>query len=179
MRHLYLLFAVAMLLAMSATASAQGRSVTVRLQATHHSGIHGTATLTDNGNGTTTVTIHMQGAPENAVEPVMVHHGTCKGTPTTIVYPLNDIVTGNSRTVVRASIQTLTSKSGHLFINVHRSHQDLKDVVACGPLGPPYALPSTGAGGLSQSGNHVPAAGASLIAVLAAACILVWKRRTA
>lgn len=175
MKRLYMLFAVMMLLATSASASAQGHTVTVGLDSTHNSGIRGQATLTDNGNGTTTVTIRMRGAPEDAVEPVMVHDGTCKGTPTTIVYPLNDIVTGNSKTTVRATIRTLTS--GHLFINVHKSHEDLPDVVSCGALAPPYLLPNTGAGGLSQPGNQSLEVGAGITALLIAGRILLWGRQ--
>lgn len=178
MRRLYVFLAIALMLCLSTAAAAKGRSVTVPLQSQHNSGISGTATLTDNGNGTTTITIHMQGAPESAVEPVMVHEGTCKGTATTIVYPLNDITTGNSKTVVHATLKHLTS--GPLYINVHESQQNLPNVVSCGPLAPPYQLPTTGAGGTAHSiASYGLILGLGLPVVAIAGLVFVRRRRMA
>ncbi|MDP9352398.1 MAG: hypothetical protein M3P51_12770 [Chloroflexota bacterium] len=146
MRTRGLLFFLALLLALQGAGVAAGPdSTTVRLDAQNKSGINGTATLTDNGNGTTTISIKLRNTKANSMHPGHLHEGTCKGTIPTIRYPLEDVVDGKSETTVKAPLGRLLSEE--LYINLHPSHEKLFPVITCGGLNAPDSLPRTGAGG--------------------------------
>src|SRR5947209_8088099 len=79
-------------LTMGLTASAQQRTVTVQLAQQNASGVSGTATLTDLGNGTTRVDISV--TPDSGDHPDHVHMGTCADLNPAPEFPLNDVQNG-------------------------------------------------------------------------------------
>ncbi len=95
------------------------------------SGISGDASLTDNGDGTTTVDILVDGATGG--HPAMIHAGSCTELGDA-VYPLTDVdASGESVTVVDATLESLLS-SGPYAIEIHLSADDPDTSVACGDI---------------------------------------------
>ena len=102
------------------------------------SGISGDASLTDNGDGTTTVDILVDGA--TGAHPAHIHTGTCSELGD-VVYPLTDVdASGQSLTVVDATLEDLQT-TGPYAINIHMSADDIGTYVACGDI------PQVAAGG--------------------------------
>lgn len=168
--------AVALMLALASSASAQGSAITVTLAGQNNSGIAGTATLTPMGDQIRVV-INVTGEPAGASEPAHIHEGTCANLNPAPKYPLANVVNGTSSTTVNVPLATLTS--GQFAINMHKSAQELSVYVACGDVkATPAAAPATGAGGLAQSGRTAP----GLAAILAGGLLGVgWvgRRRAA
>ncbi len=171
MRKIYLLLVAALALSLPAAALAQSGIATVTLAEENNSGVSGTATLTDNDDGTTTVRVRLRGGPKGGVHPEHLHEGTCKGTIPTVRYPLNDIVDDESETRIDATLDDLSQVP--LFINVHKSADELDVVIACGGVSIPQTLPSTGSGGMLYSTKGVVAPGLALLGVLLAIGTLV------
>jgi hypothetical protein len=105
-------------------------SLDVQLQEQSFSGEAGMATLTAQGDKTKVV-IAMSSMAGNA-QPAHIHSGTCAKLDPTPAYPLENIVDGQSTTIVSASLADLKAKS--YAINVHRSAKDLETYVACGQI---------------------------------------------
>ncbi len=166
MRILRWLLVVALAILLSEGASAQTQAFTVPLHETNESGVTGTAIFTPNDNGTTTVRVQLRGDRVGKVHPVHLHEGVCSGTVPTIRYPLKNLANGTSTTRVRAELSNLLTEE--LYINVHQSPQVLKNVIVCGSVTAPDKLPSTGEGGLSQTGSAALPLGIILAMGLAA-----------
>jgi hypothetical protein len=115
----------------SSPAFAAHPPVTVQLLAQNKSGENGTATLSDL-NGKTRVVIHLMGESATGNQPAHIHPGTCAKLNPVPKYPLNNVVSGASTTVVNASIAKLLS--GHYAINVHESVQQIQTYVSCGNI---------------------------------------------
>jgi hypothetical protein len=112
-------------------ASAQ-QVVTVKMNPMNGSGIHGTATLTPQGNDTKVV-LTLTGEPVTASMPAHIHAGQCGHTLNIRpLYPLHSVENGTSTTVVNAPLRLLTT--GHFAINVHESEANLQQYVACGNI---------------------------------------------
>ncbi len=172
-RSLYLLLVLATALALSTPALAADKTVTARLHEENNSGLEGTATLKDNGDGSTTVMIRLQGDKRGSSHPAHLHEGVCTGTVPTVRYPLNNVVNGRSTTRVEASLEDLMGES--LYINIHPSKDKLQPVLVCGGISEPGNLPDTGGGALSGSGVSLWLALA--LAVLAAGAIPLSRMR--
>lgn len=114
------------LLLMSCTAAPQG--YTLQLQTLNDSGVTGTATLTDLGDGTTRVVVDVDPAGHLAM-PAHIHPGTCQELVPQPLYPLEVVESGHSETVVPASLQELLA--GDQALNLHASADDMRTYTAC------------------------------------------------
>jgi hypothetical protein len=105
--------------------------VVVPINELNGSGVSGDASLTDNGDGTTTVDILVDGATGG--HPAHIHSGTCAELGD-VVHPLTDVdASGASVTVVEAPLADLSS-TGTYAINIHLSADDIGTYVACGDI---------------------------------------------
>lgn len=105
--------------------------VVVPINELNDSGVSGDASLTDNGDGTTTVDVLLDGATGG--HPAHIHSGTCAALGD-VVYPLTDVdASGASVTVIDVPLADLLS-SGPYAINVHLSAAEIGTYVACGDL---------------------------------------------
>jgi hypothetical protein len=105
--------------------------VIVPINELNASGVSGDASLTDNGDGSTTVDILVDGATGG--HPAHIHSGTCAELGD-VVYPLTDVdASGESITVVETSLADL-SATGPYAINIHLSADDIGTYVACGDI---------------------------------------------
>ena len=175
MRKLYLMLVVVLALGMTSAAFAQDGSATVTLNEVGGSGESGTATLTDNGDGTTTVEIQLEGAPTDVAQPAHIHEGDC-GSGGDIVYPLENVENGMSTSTVEASLDELVS--GDFYVNVHMSPEDIATTVACGET-EMAQMPDTGAGGMAGSQNRMPVVALAVVGlILAAGALMVVRARS-
>jgi hypothetical protein len=113
------------------SAAAQDNSLTIDLKELNNSGISGTATLTDNGDGTTHVSIKVTGATGG--HPAHIHEGTCDSLDPNPLYPLTDVnADGVSETDVPVSLDDLLAAP--YAVNLHESATNLGVYVACGNI---------------------------------------------
>lgn len=129
---LYLTLALAALAVVAAAAGAKaGDTRTIQLGSLNNSGVSGSLTLVDVGQGRTRVDILVDPA-SNLDMPAHVHPGTCTELIPQPKYPLRNVVNGVSSTVVPASLAELFA--GGLAVNVHRSNDDMRTYTACADL---------------------------------------------
>lgn len=120
------------LVAVTAGCQAASRpSMVVQLGTLNGSGVTGTVTLVDAGDGRTQVQVRVEPAG-NLDMPAHIHPGSCDNLIPQPKYPLENVVNGTSTTVVRAALVDLTQ--GGLAVNLHKSNQDLKTYTACAEL---------------------------------------------
>jgi hypothetical protein len=124
------MMAIAVVLMLAACA-APGPSRTVQLVTLNNSGVTGSVTLTDVGQGNTQVEVRVEPAG-NLDMPAHIHPGSCVDLVPQPRYPLRNVVNGASTTVVPASLDLLMG--GGLAVNVHRSNDDLATYTACADL---------------------------------------------
>ena len=105
--------------------------LTVNLRERNGSGESGMATLTQTGSDIRVV-ISLKGAPPATPQPAHIHNGTCANLKD-VVYPLSNLVNGESTTTVRnVTIQKLLA--GTYAINIHESATNITKYVACGDI---------------------------------------------
>jgi hypothetical protein len=105
--------------------------VTFNLSAQNSSGMSGKATVIE-VDGRAQVKVELSGTPLGLPQPAHVHVGSCAGIGA-VKYPLSNVVSGNSTTVLSVSMADL--KAGlPLAINVHKSIAEPGVYVACGDL---------------------------------------------
>lgn len=104
--------------------------VVVNLSTQNNSGITGKATLTQ-VDGRAQVKLELTGSAI-LPQPAHVHVGSC-ATLGAVKYPLNNVVTGNSTTVLSVSLDQLKAELP-LAINVHKSAVESGVYVACGDV---------------------------------------------
>lgn len=105
--------------------------IVVPINELNDSGVSGDASLTDNGDGTTTVDILVDGATGG--HPAHIHSGTCAELGD-VVYPLTDVdASGASITVIDVPLADLLA-SGPYAINIHLSADEVGTYVACGDI---------------------------------------------
>lgn len=98
------------------------------LTALGESGVSGGAAfLVDSNN--TAVQVVLEGTTEDVAHPAHVHMGTCEELGE-VVYPLNDVVGGESTTL----LEGFDVSDGDYVVNVHASAEDLDTSVACGQV---------------------------------------------
>jgi CHRD domain len=110
--------------------------VTVAMHAENGSGEDGTATITQSGSDVTVV-ISIKNGPSTA-QPAHIHDGTCadiKG----VVYPLTNVTSGSSTTVVK-NVTVAALLKGPYAINVHESAANLGKYVSCGNIAAPSSM---------------------------------------
>jgi len=102
------------------------------------SGLNGTnevgrATLIGVKNQTKVI-IYVVNEPKGAVQPAHIHVGNCPK-PGAVVYPLTNVVNGNSVTLLDVKLSDIQNpKMGSLAVNVHESAAKIGNYVSCGNL---------------------------------------------
>ncbi len=139
-----LLMTVSLMALMALPAFAQGSDdpIQIGLEEQNNSGISGGAALEDQGDGTTEVTLVVQGVAEKGEYPAHIHTGQCPEVGD-ITYPLEPVAfdanasagaspnTGVSVTVLDAPIDEILAQQS--AVNVHL-YTDPSVYVACGGL---------------------------------------------
>ena len=103
----------------------------VPLHEVDNSDVSGQGTLTDNGDGTTTVHIEILGQL-TAIMPSAIHAGTPDQYAPEPAFRLTDVVDGTSKTVIRASLADLLA--GDYVIVVRQSKDAPERIVALGKI---------------------------------------------
>jgi hypothetical protein len=126
------LLVAALLIALAAFAcAAPAETRTVDLTTLNGSGVSGSVTLVDIGQGRTRVDVRVDPAG-NLDMPAHIHPGTCDTLVPQPRYPLRNVVNGVSTTDVPASLSELLS--GDQAVNLHRSNDDMRSYTACADL---------------------------------------------
>jgi hypothetical protein len=159
---LLVLLAMASLVRVVPAAAAGGNQITIDLKELNSSGVSGTATLTDNGDNTTTVSIKVNGATGD--HPAHIHQGTCTNLDPNPQYPLTNVAAdGTSTTKIDVSLNDLLA-SPHA-VNLHESATNLGVYIACGEIvqaagGAAEASPTAGGTG-GETATVTPTAAAT------------------
>ncbi|HEY1296707.1 MAG TPA: hypothetical protein VGJ60_26820 [Chloroflexota bacterium] len=154
-----------LLVALPSTAAAQSDTLTLTMSPQNNSGMSGTATFTDMGNGKTHVVMQVSGAGAGP-EPAHIHPGSCSELNPTPAFTLSSVVNGMSATDVDASLQQLVD--GHYAIHMHKSQDELTVYVACADIArtaQPRALPNTGNVADDWTGPVAVAVGLGIVAL--------------
>jgi hypothetical protein len=106
---------------------------TYTLTEQNSSGQTGTLTLTEATPGQTTAVLALTGGNFTEPQPAHIHEGTCPN-PDAVQFPLNDVVDGQSTTVLNMSIKDMLATFPNLAVNVHKSKAESKVYTACGDL---------------------------------------------
>ena len=91
----------------------------------------GTATLIEIDDQVL-VDLNMTNFPQGVPQPAHIHAGACPDVGD-IIFPLNNVVNGKSRTILDTSLEYLRSLEP-LAINVHKSVPESEIYVSCGDL---------------------------------------------
>jgi hypothetical protein len=126
-----LLLVLGLALALSACAASQADGRTVQLETLNDSGVTGSAVLTDLGDGTTRVEVDVDPAGHPDM-PAHIHPGTCENLVPQPLYPLDNVVDGQSETEIDVTLEELFA--GGLALNLHNSTQDFGTYTACADL---------------------------------------------
>jgi hypothetical protein len=106
-------------------------STVIQLDTLNASGVTGSVTLADMGDGSTKVDINVEPAG-NLDMPAHIHPGSCAAPVPQPKHPLQNVVNGKSTTVVPSTLAELSS--GDLMVNLHKSNDDLRTYTACADL---------------------------------------------
>ena len=105
--------------------------ITVELTEENDSDESGKAKLVEENNQVT-VTISMDGAPEDVSQPAHIHLGSCPEVGG-VQYPLTNILNGESTTTIDVTLDQLKSELP-LAINIHKSVDEASVYVSCGNI---------------------------------------------
>ncbi len=143
----------------SMQAMAQDTEIIIPINEIEGSGVSGDATLTDNGDGTTTIDVLVDGAgdPEGG-HPIHLHSGTCD-TLGDVVVGLEPVgPDGSSVTDVPVPLSTIQDPEiGPHSINIHLSNDQIEVYVACGDI--PVTEMGVGGEAASTETTTTPATG--------------------
>jgi hypothetical protein len=103
-------------------------TIKLDLAGQNNSGQSGTATIFDVA-GKANVILSLNGLPAKALEPAHIHFGSCAQLGD-VKYPLSNVATGTSQTILSVSLAELVSQP--FAINVHKSAAEIGVYVACG-----------------------------------------------
>ena len=120
-----------LIVALAACTAQQTADRTVELATLNDSGVTGSAVLTDLGDGTTRVEVDVDPAGHPDM-PAHIHPGTCENLVPQPQYPLQNVLDGQSETVVAVTLDELFA--GELALNVHTSSEDYATYTACADL---------------------------------------------
>ncbi|HCR81256.1 MAG: hypothetical protein UY13_C0002G0230 [Candidatus Pacebacteria bacterium GW2011_GWB1_47_8] len=107
--------------------------VEVALEEQSDLGQSGTAVLSEDANGMLVVMLTLTGGTFTAPQPAHIHAGACPK-PGAVVYPLSNVVDGESVTTLDVSWDELIAAGDPLAINVHQSAAESSTYTACGDL---------------------------------------------
>jgi hypothetical protein len=117
----------------SVQANAQDSEIIITIEELNGSGVSGDATLTDNGDGTTTIDVLVDGAEGD--HPIHLHSGTCAELGDVVVPLTNVDAEGSSVTDVDVPLATIQDPEiGPHAINIHLSADEISTYVACGDV---------------------------------------------
>lgn len=127
--------ALMLALVFSISANAAGTPITVNLTAQNGGSAAGTATITDNGDGTMTVVVNETGL-QPGVHLSHIHTGSCAN-PGGVKYPLTSITAdasgkGSATTTVKAPVSALAG--GSYYVNVHQVGTGVPPSTSCGDI---------------------------------------------
>ncbi|MCH8325853.1 MAG: hypothetical protein IIB83_04735 [Bacteroidetes bacterium] len=105
--------------------------ITVELTEENDSDESGKAKLVEENNQVT-VTINMDGFPEDVSQPAHIHLGSCLDVGE-VKYPLTNILNGESTTTIDVTLDQLKSELP-LAINIHKSVDEAGVYVSCGNI---------------------------------------------
>ncbi len=127
-------FLIAALTAVGAMqVSAQGEEIIIPIEELNGSGVSGDATLTDNGDGTTTIDVLVDGSTGG--HPIHLHSGTCAELGDVVVALTDVDENGASVTTVDLPLATIQDPEvGPHAINIHLSADEIATYVACGDV---------------------------------------------
>lgn len=117
----------------AATATTTPTELTVDLAPQNDSGVSGTATFTDLGDGKTRVVIAATDTAGAPPRPAHVHAGTCADLDPAPAWGLLDVTDGASETVLATPLSEMLA--GDFAVNMHRSVDNLDAYIACGDIG--------------------------------------------
>lgn len=103
----------------------------VQFDTLNQSGVSGTVSLVDIGDGRARVDIKVEPG-SNPDMPAHIHPGSCADLIPQPKHPLENVIDGVSTTVVQATVAELTA--GGLAVNIHKSNEDLRTYTACADL---------------------------------------------
>ena len=106
--------------------------LTIKLEAAEVSTQAGIATLRAQGGRTEVVLKVDAGPAAGDPQPVHIHFGTCGPNLGSVHYPLEDVVEGESTTVIQATLSALTD--GNHSVNLHKSYDEVSVYTACGDI---------------------------------------------
>lgn len=117
----------------SLQANAQDTEIIIAIDELNGSGVAGDATLTDNGDGTTTIDVLVDGAEGD--HPMHLHSGTCDELGDIVIALTNVDAEGSSVTDVDVPLATIQdSEIGPHAININLSPDEIATYVACGDV---------------------------------------------
>lgn len=161
----------------SIQASAQEDEITIPIEELNGSGVSGDATLTDNGDGTTTIDVLVDGASGD--HPIHLHSGTCAELGDVVVALTNVDADGSSVTDIPVPLSTIQDPEvGPHAINIHLSADEIATYVACGDVPlldaaggtttdtTTTTTPATGIGSTFEDGSGLMALAGMLAAVV-------------
>ncbi len=135
----------------------------------------------DNGDGTTTVTIELEGFQEGVAMPAHLHKGTLEDYEAAPQFDVGPVEDGSSEATIEVSLEEITAEE--YIVAVHESTENIANVVAAGEVTEQKGgtgqtgMPNTGAGGVAGSMNSmVPLFGFVLVALTAGALLVVRGR---
>ncbi len=135
----------------SLQATAQDGEIIIPIEELNGSGLSGDATLTDNGDGTTTIDVLVDGAAGD--HPIHLHSGTCDELGDIVVGLENVDTDGSSVTDVPVPLSTIQDPEiGPHAVNIHLSADEIASYVACGDV--PVLETSAAAGGETETGTE-------------------------
>jgi len=105
--------------------------LTVHLTALNGSGETGKAVLKDTAGGLS-VSLTLMGGPKDA-QPAHIHKGTCAKLDPKPEYPLDSVVGGTSKTVIKG-LKLAALLASPTAVNVHKSTSEIPTYVACGNI---------------------------------------------
>jgi hypothetical protein len=124
--------AVAIVLAALGCQGAPARApLAIQLQPLNSSGVSGTATLVDLGNGRTRVEVKVD-AEGNASMPSHIHAGTCADLVPQPKYPLENVTNGAATTEVASSLDDLIKQPN--VVMTHKSNDQMRVYTSCGEI---------------------------------------------
>lgn len=132
--------------------------VIVPIEELNGSGVSGDATLTDNGDGTTTIDVAVDGA--SGGHPIHLHSGTCAELGDVVVALTDVDATGSSITTVDIPLATIQDPAvGPHAINIHLSADEIGTYVACGDVPMTEAAATGGESTAASTTTTTPATG--------------------
>lgn len=110
----------------------QPRVAVATLNSQNNSGQAGTATVINLPEDKSQVIITLFGVTAGVSQPAHIHEGTCENLGA-IKYPLNNLLNGNSSTVLDIDVGRL-GREMPLAVNIHKSERENKTSTSCGNL---------------------------------------------